>query len=77
MEVARLGRDLAVRLPADVVERLGLQEGDDVTLRIAADRAIEVERSPPPLSSLRSLRHLRGRLPTGFRFDRDINPFRA
>ncbi|HZV21679.1 MAG TPA: AbrB/MazE/SpoVT family DNA-binding domain-containing protein, partial [Hyphomicrobiales bacterium] len=35
MRVAKWGNSLAVRLPASVVEALGLQEGDEVEIVIA------------------------------------------
>ena len=37
-----LGDSLAIRLPADLVEALGLQEGDTVELRIAGLRTVEI-----------------------------------
>ena len=36
---------LAIRLPADLVEALGLQEGDEVELRIAGRRTVEIARA--------------------------------
>ncbi|MDP3318403.1 MAG: AbrB/MazE/SpoVT family DNA-binding domain-containing protein, partial [Bosea sp. (in: a-proteobacteria)] len=42
MQVARWGNSLAVRLPASVVEALGLKEGDDIEIRVAGERAFDV-----------------------------------
>jgi len=70
MQVARWGNSLAVRLPAAVVEALGLKAGDQVEIQVAGERALEIERSPAPRELLERLRRYRGRLPTGFRFDR-------
>lgn len=70
MQVARWGNSLAVRLPMAVVEVLGLKEGDDIDIHVVGARAFEVEKPPTPQELLTRLRKYRGRLPTGFRFDR-------
>lgn len=70
MQVARWGNSLAVRLPAAVVEALGLQEGDRIEIHVAGERSFAVERTPTRKELLERLRKYRGRLPPGFRFDR-------
>jgi antitoxin MazE len=71
MRVAKWGNSLAVRLPSTVVEALDLKEGDEIEIRIAADRAFLVERDRSREQALDRLRRLRRPLPPGFRFDRD------
>ena len=61
MQVGKWGNSSAVRLPAAVVEILGLKEGDDI--EVAGDRTRE--------EVLARLRALRRPLPPGFRFSRD------
>ena len=70
MQVAKWGNSLAVRLPASVVEALGLKEGDDIEIMVAGARSFEISKTPDPVEILARLRQLRGRLPAGFRFDR-------
>ena len=70
MQVAKWGNSLAVRLPAAVVEALGLEEGDQIIIHVAGERAFEVERPPNRQELLDRLRKYRGRLPASFRFDR-------
>jgi antitoxin MazE len=70
MQVAKWGNSLAVRLPAAVVEALGLKEGDDIEITVASSRAFEVSRAPEAAEILARLRQFRGRLPSGFKFDR-------
>lgn len=70
MQVSKWGNSLAIRLPAAVVEALGLREGDDVTLHAAGKRALEVEKTPGAKELLVRLRRFRGRLPKDFKFDR-------
>ncbi len=70
MQVSRWGNSLAVRLPAAVVEALGLREGDDVILHALGERALGIEKAPVPKAVLARLRAFRGRLPRDFKFDR-------
>ena len=71
MLVAKWGNSLAVRLPAAVIEALELKEGDDIEIRIADRRELEVARKPGREELLKRLRAFRGRLPADFKFDRD------
>lgn len=71
MQVSKWGNSLAVRLPAAIVEALGLQEGDDVEIVIAGDRRFEIARDTTRQDALARLKTLRRPLPKGFRFDRD------
>lgn len=70
MQVARWGNSLAVRLPADLVRRLGLREGDEIELH-ADETGYAVRRHPRPDEVLAALRRFRGRLPAGARLSRD------
>jgi antitoxin MazE len=71
MQVAKWGNSLAVRLPAAVVEALGLKEGDEIEIHVADARQFGVARKPGRDELLRRLRDFRGRLPADFKFDRD------
>jgi len=70
MQVSKWGNSLAVRLPAAVVDTLGLKEGDDIEIIVAGARSFEVARAPGPRDILARLRKYRGRLPADFKFDR-------
>ncbi len=71
MQVAKWGNSLAIRLPAAVVEVLGLKEGDEIEIQVADERAFAVSRKPNREDWLERLRAFRGRLPADFKFDRD------
>ncbi len=71
MQVGRWGNSLAVRLPAAVVEILGLKEGDEIEIEIAGERTLRVERDRKREEALERLRALAWKLPPGFRFSRD------
>jgi len=70
MQVSKWGNSLAVRLPAAVVDALGLKEGDRVEIQVAGKKAFEVARVPSERELLARLRKFRGRLPASFKFDR-------
>ena len=71
MKVAKWGNSLAVRLPATVVEALQLHAGDEIEIRVEAERTLSVARKPDIEEMLERLRRFRGRLPKDFRFDRE------
>lgn len=70
MQVSKWGNSLAVRLPAAVVEALGLKEGEEIELHVAGARSFEVVRKLSSRELLARLRKYRGRLPADFHFDR-------
>jgi antitoxin MazE len=76
MKVAKWGNSLAVRLPKDVVEALGLKENDEVELVPAGadNRTFAVvadsEQSRRE-AALAEIRKLRGMIPADYKFDRD------
>lgn len=70
MQVSKWGNSLALRLPAAIVELLGLQEGDDIEIVVAGERSFEIRKAPKTRELLMRLRAYRGRLPADFKFDR-------
>ncbi|RUM98449.1 AbrB/MazE/SpoVT family DNA-binding domain-containing protein [Pseudaminobacter arsenicus] len=70
MQVAKWGNSLAVRLPATVVEALQLKEGDEINIRIAGERAFDIELDLSRERALQRIRQLRKPLPVGWKFDR-------
>ena len=70
MKVAKWGNSLAIRLPAIVVEALELKEGDDVDIRAAGTRALDIEKADRR-ALIERLRKLEGMMPADFKFDRD------
>ncbi len=71
MQVAKWGNSLAVRLPAAVVDALGLKDGDNIDIHVAGSHALGVARTPGRDALLERLRAYRGRLPDDFKFDRE------
>lgn len=71
MKLARWGNSLAIRIPAEVVEKLGLREGDEAEYRVTPDNKLEISRDLRREKALERLRKLRVPLPEGYVFDRD------
>ena len=71
MRIAKWGNSLAVRIPKDVAEALGLEEGDEVELLAGDKGKLNVNRFTTREEALRRMRDYRGRLPKDYRFDRD------
>lgn len=70
MQVAKWGNSLAVRLPADLVRKLGLKEGDQIDLR-ADEQGLSVARQSRPEEVLADLERFRGRLSASSRLTRE------
>ena len=70
MQVAKWGNSLAIRLPAKLVQELGLKEGDDIEVRRAEPGLLHVEKKPDRLELLKGLRQYRGLVPAEYRFQR-------
>ena len=70
MQVAKWGNSLAIRIPASVVEALGLKEADSIHLHALGARDLEIGRQPDTGELLARLRKFRRKLPNDFKFDR-------
>lgn len=69
MRVAKWGNSLAVRLPAKLVQELGVKEGDEVSLTI--ERASEVGDIRSWRVALAKLQELPKLFPADYRFKRE------
>lgn len=72
MQVSKWGKGLAIRLPASVVAALQLEGGDEVEVIVADPTSFVVARSDRREAILERLKALQGRLPVGFRLDRNV-----
>ena len=71
MIVSKLGDSLIVRLPDDVVETLGLKEGDKVVVRPLDITPATITDPLERKKALEDLRRFRGTLPANFKFNRE------
>lgn len=71
MQVAQLGNGLAITIPQDVVDELGLKVGDDLEVRLLPDRSVRIGRPMTREEAIEDLRRFQGWMPADFKFDRD------
>ncbi len=71
MQVCKWGNSLAVRLPAAVIDRLNLKEGDEIAIEVVDPGHFRVARDTRREEALEVLRNLGGTLPDGYRFTRE------
>jgi antitoxin MazE len=71
MQVAKWGNSLAVRLPARLVDELGLKEGDNVEIAAGDNGGLALTRTPDRLELLAEMRKFRGRRPDEYTYSRD------
>jgi antitoxin MazE len=71
MQVSKWGNSLAIRLPASVVEALGLKEGDEVEVHVVGERAFDIARDQSRQRALERIRAFRKPLPPDWKFDRE------
>ncbi len=71
MQVSRWGNSLAIRIPAAVVEALGLKEGDEVEVTAMQDGRLEVARDGKRARAIERIRSMQFELPPGWKFDRE------
>ena len=71
MRVAKWGNSLAVRLPAAIVEQMGLKDGDDIELIFNSKSETEIARNSRKERALEAIRAMRWKLPADYKFDRE------
>ena len=71
MQVSKWGNSLAIRIPAAVAEALNLKEGDEVEIRVAGERTLEVARDRKLEEAMKRIKALAKKIPPGWKFDRD------
>lgn len=71
MQVAKWGNSLAVRLPAKLVEELGLKEGDEIDIKSASPQHLSIERKLTTEELFDRVRAMRGMVPADYKFSRD------
>lgn len=71
MKLARWGNSLAIRIPAEVAEKLKLAPGDEVQLEIVGEDGFKVSRDRRREKAIEKLRALRFVLSEDYRFNRE------
>ena len=74
MKVSKWGNSLAIRLPAELVERLGLKEGDEIDYQTGfSESSVAIRKRLSREERLQRLEEIRKRVkvPDGWKFDRE------
>ena len=71
MRVSKWGDSLAVQLPKALVERMGLIEGDEITIVDVAGRTLVVQKADRRKAALERMASQNWTLPPDYKFDRD------
>ena len=71
MLVSKWGNSLAVRLPKELVEKLGLHPGDQLAVVEVSKEKIAVEKIDRRKVALERMAQRNWKLPAGYKFDRE------
>jgi antitoxin MazE len=71
MRVSKWGDSLAVRLPKELVEKMGLSVGDELNIVDAAERTLVVQKEDTRNAAIDRIAALNWKLPANHKFDRD------
>jgi antitoxin MazE len=74
MKVSKWGNSLAIRLPAELVERLGLKEGDELDYQSGfSESSVAIRRKLSREERLKRLEEIRKTVkwPADYKFDRE------
>ena len=71
MKVAKWGNSIAVRIPSDVVEKLGISPNEEVEIRVTGENSFEVTRDTRRQRAIENLRNSKFVLPDDYVFNRE------
>jgi antitoxin MazE len=71
VKFAKWGNSIAVRIPAEVVAKLGISPNDEAEIKVTGDHSFEITRDRRRLEAIEAIRKLARPLPPGYKFNRD------
>ena len=71
MKFAKWGNSIAVRIPADVVAKLGISPDQEAQIKVTGDNSFEVTRDRRREEAIEKLRSMRFALPDDYAFNRE------
>ncbi len=71
MKFAKWGNSIAVRIPAEVVTKLGISANDEALIKVTGESSFEITRDRRREEALKRLRELRFVLPDDYIFNRE------
>ena len=71
MKFAKWGNSIAIRIPAEVVAKLGISPNDEALIKMTGEHSFEITRDRRREDALKRLRELRFVLPDDYVFNRE------
>jgi antitoxin MazE len=71
MKFAKWGNSIAIRVPADVVAKLGISPNDEAEIKMTGEYSFEVTRDRKRQEAIAKMRKLRFVLPDDYVFNRE------
>jgi antitoxin MazE len=71
MKVSKWGGSLAVRLPKELVEKLNIAVGDDITLTQVGESAFKISKRKSIEEFRQAMSKFNWEVPLGYKFDRE------
>jgi antitoxin MazE len=71
MRVSKWGDSLAVRLPKELIDKMGLRAGDELNIVDVVERTLVVQKEDRRKVALERLAERNWSLPPDYKFDRD------
>jgi antitoxin MazE len=71
MKFAKWGNSLAIRIPAEVVAKLGISADEEAQFTVTGENSFEIIRDRRRQKAIEAIRKLARPLPPGYKFNRD------
>ena len=71
MKFAKWGNSIAIRIPADVVVKLGISPNDEAQIKVTGESSFEIVRDRSRQKAIEKMRKLRFVLPDDYVFNRE------
>lgn len=71
MKFAKWGNSIAVRIPAEVVTKLGISPDEEAQIKVTGEFSFEITRDRSRQNAIEKLRKLRFVVPDDYVFDRN------
>ena len=71
MRFAKWGNSIAIRVPAEVVAKLGISPDEEAQIRVTGEFSFEVTRDRRREEAIEAIRKLAVPFPPGYKFNRD------
>jgi antitoxin MazE len=71
LKFAKWGNSIAVRIPAEVVAKLGISPDEEAQIKVTGEYSFEITRDRRRQEAIETLRRLARPLPPGYKFNRD------